>query len=757
MINMTKFFFILFLFIGCIKIYAQNINYSKFEDSINNSQELIIERFEKLIEEAKKKGNLNFEMLVLMDLINYKLRDLGDIASSYEDMRYLETLVNKNPNEKAVREVEKTLYLAMGSTLQDTRNFDEALIYYDKAVATAEKNGDLDAYNDISCLRAQLLAKLGRRNEAIKIFKSFEKQAIETSNEMFQNRIYSIMSQVYKEEQKLDSALFYAKKSIDNFQPSNFRSFNLFNVAECYFLLNKEMDSVVYYAEKGLEIAVDNNLEKEQRYAHEILRQAYDKLGNYKEANDHFKKFYELAQQQLSYSNALAIGDFNTKQAKENSKIKDEFANEKLSNQRLVIRLVSSSLLLLMIAVIIIFNRLKLIKKQNKIISEEKAKAEQSEKYKEQFLANMSHEIRTPMHAISGMINSLDRKPHPKHQNKFLDAMKTSSDNLMNLLNDILDLSKISSGKLEIERIEMNPVEVVENVVKTLKYKAKEKGLELQIELTNDFPRMLIGDPARLNQILINLVGNAIKFTNEGYISILLSRINDVVEFAIKDTGSGISRDKMNKIFEVFEQGEKSKSQILGGTGLGLSISKQLVELQNGRIWVESVLGQGSTFFVRLPIIKSESAKEIKPIFLDEPQLMDIGKYLSEIKILLVEDDDFNVMVVKDDLNYFIPKLKIEHAKNGEDALKEFNSNAYDLILMDKHMPVLNGCEASKKIREIEKTKKIKKRIPIIAMTASLLKSEIEECINSGMDGYIPKPYKPEELITKIYEVFKQN
>jgi len=752
---MAKIFFILFLFIGCIKIYAQDTNYSKFKDSIKNNQELKIERFEKLIEEAKKKGNLNFEMQVLMDLIFYKIKDLGDITSSYEDMRYLETLIINNPNEGAVREVETTLYLLLAQTLRDIRNYDEALIYFDKAITAAEKYGYLDYYNDVSCLRAQLLATLGRKEEAVQIFKSLEKQAIETSNNMFQNRIYEVMSVFYKDEQQLDSSLFYAKKSIDDFSPQNYKAFRLFNLAECYFLLDKEMDSVVYYAEKGLEIAVDNNLEKEQRYAHDILRKAYDKLGNYKEANDHFKKFYELEQQQLSYSNALTIGEFNTKQVIENSKIKDELANEKLSNQRLIIWLVTGSLLLLFIATVTILNRLKHIKNQNRIISQEKARAEQSEKYKEQFLANMSHEIRTPMHAISGMINSLERKPHPKHQNKFLDAMKTSSDNLMSLLNDILDLSKISSGKLEMERIEMNPIDVVDNVVKTMKYRAEEKGLELTTIIEDNFPERLIGDPSRLNQILINLVGNAIKFTNEGSVTIHMSQTNGSVMFAVKDSGMGISNEKIDKIFEVFEQGEKSKSQIIGGTGLGLSISKQLVELQNGKIWVESELGKGSTFYIQLPIDVNEKEQELKPVFIDEVQLKNLGELLQGISVLLVEDDDFNVMVVKDDLTFYIPDVNIDKAKNGQEALLQFSTKHYDLILMDKHMPILNGCETSKKIRELEKANSNKKRTPIIAMTASLLKSEIDECLDSGMDGYIPKPYKPEELITTIYKFIK--
>ena len=253
------------------------------------------------------------------------------------------------------------------------------------------------------------------------------------------------------------------------------------------------------------------------------------------------------------------------------------------------------------------------------------------------------------------------------------------------------------------------------------------------------------------------MVGNAIKFTNKGSVKIILSRTNDFVEFTIKDTGVGIAVEKIDHIFEVFEQGEKSKSQIFGGTGLGLSISKQLVELQNGRIWVESVLGEGSTFHVQLPINENESIQELKPISIDEFQLKEMGELLKGIRILLVEDDDFNVMVVKDDLTYYIPKVNISVVKNGEEAITMYQTKDFDIILMDKHMPVLNGSEASNKIRNLERISNSGKHIPIIAMTASLLKSEIEECITSGMDSYIPKPYKPEELILTLYNIVKSH
>lgn len=747
-----------FLLMFTITLTFSQVEYDSIQlNQIKEEKLNRIEQWENQVERARKNGDLSTEMTVMMELASFRMSDFADYSTAYEELRYLEKLVANNPNEPAVIQIEAKLNCDLGWVLRDQNNLEEALNYFDKGLLIAKKYNEIEFYKYASCDRAELLVRMGRKDDAFNHLRRMEKEAIVSSDSVFQNRVYEVIASIYLLENEIDSSLYYSKKSIDVYSQPNVRAYRLFMIGRCFLLLDKEIDSAVFYAEKALKIALDSGLEKEENYAHDLLKEAYHKLGNDKKAFYHFEKFYKLEQKQKSYQNALSIGNLNLKREKEAASLEQALSAEKLSNQRIIIWLVLIVIVLLILGVFFGIHRLKYIRKQNKIIEQEKARAEQSERYKEQFLANMSHEIRTPMHAISGMINSLERNPHPKSQNRFLDAMKTSSDNLMNLLNDILDLSKIGSGKLDIERTIMDPVEVVENVVKTLKYKALEKGLKLTIETTDGFPEQLIGDPSRLNQILINLVGNAIKFTNKGSVKILLSHTDNFVEFAIKDTGTGISKDKIGHIFEAFEQGEKSKSQIFGGTGLGLTISKKLVELQNGKIWVESILGQGSTFHIQFPIETNESLQELKPLFMDELQLKEIGELLRGINILLVEDDDFNAMVVKDDLTYYIPGIKIYVAKNGEEAIKEYQSKTFDLMLMDKHMPVLNGCEASIKIREIEQKNKSKKRIPIIAMTASLLKSEIEECIKSGMDGYIPKPYRPEELMTTVLKFGRLN
>lgn len=383
-----------------------------------------------------------------------------------------------------------------------------------------------------------------------------------------------------------------------------------------------------------------------------------------------------------------------------------------------------------------------------------KERAERSEQFKEQFLANMSHEIRTPMHAISGMTKILRRNNPPQEQTVFLDAIHKSSDNLLVILNDILDLSKIEAGKLEIESIPINPTEVINEVVDILKFKAEEKGLILEVNIDEQIPEVVISDPTRLNQILINLTGNAIKFTETGKVSINLQIVEKVgtsyLRYAVKDSGIGIPADKLNTIFSTFSQVDDTTTRKYGGTGLGLSITKQLVELQGGTIWAVSEEGQGSIFYLDLPMLVPEEGVDGKTK-ISEEELAALGQALKGTRILIAEDNPFNIMVAEDDLSFYIPGVLVDTAANGKIAAEMYQQNSYDLILMDIQMPVMNGRDASQKIREWE-TQAQKESIPIIAMTASLLKSEIDLCLKAGMNNYIPKPYNIEELIGTIHQ-----
>ncbi|PSR13859.1 MAG: hypothetical protein DA408_12920 [Bacteroidetes bacterium] len=492
------------------------------------------------------------------------------------------------------------------------------------------------------------------------------------------------------------------------------------------------------------------------------LATSYKATGRYQEALQ-MNELYMLARDSLkSEENQKAVIQQQVKSNYEKQKAIDDLENEKRvavetekkeAQQKLSIA-IGIGLLLISLLALVIFNRLKVTRQQKVIIEAQKKKVEQSEKYKEQFLANMSHEIRTPMHAISGMVKILKRNEHLPAQDTFLNAMHTSANNLVIILNDVLDLSKIEAGKLDIESMPMQPAAVLENVVQILKYKAEEKGLTLTGEIADDVPSVLMGDPTRLSQILINLAGNAIKFTEKGSVDISVTRSADQLRFSIKDTGIGIAADKLDSIFVAFQQGKSSTARQYGGTGLGLSISKQLVELQQGKIRVESENGRGSIFYVELPIVAAE-ADAIGQDLITEDKLKTMAASLKGIRVLLAEDNPFNQLIAQDDLSFYIEDVKIDTVENGALAVEKFKTGEYDLILMDVQMPDMNGFEAAREIRKIEKSAGGGKAIPIIAMTASLLKSEVDSCYAAGMDNYIPKPYKAEELIGTIYEEVK--
>jgi signal transduction histidine kinase/CheY-like chemotaxis protein len=523
--------------------------------------------------------------------------------------------------------------------------------------------------------------------------------------------------------------------------------------AQAYFE-QQDSSKAIPYLEEAFILTQEKNEVSSTAWIALTLHQCYLATGQYKKSLQMFQLAVELRDSINNMENAKAAIQQHVKSDYEKQKAIDDLINEKMlaietqkkeTQQKLSIA-IGIGLLLISILALFVFNRLKVTRKQKGIIEAQKKKVEQSEKYKEQFLANMSHEIRTPMHAISGMTNILARKEHLKHQEKFLHAIRQSSRNLLVILNDILDLSKIAAGKIAIQSIPMNIREVVLNVSDLLRVKAEEKGLSLQAVLAADIPEYIYGDPTRLNQILLNLLGNAIKFTEKGSVSLSVTTVVDKLRFAIRDSGIGIPKDQMDNIFKSFEQVNDSITRKHGGTGLGLTITKQLITLQNGTIWVESQENLGSTFFFELPLIPVEIQKSLTHQ-ITEDQLKEMAARLSGKSILVVEDDELNAIIAQEDLEYYIDDVTIGFAENGREALRQFEKGHYDLILMDIQMPVLNGYETTQAIRKIEAANGTHKPIRIIAMTASLQKSEIDLCYAAGMDGYIPKPYKMEELI----------
>lgn len=377
-----------------------------------------------------------------------------------------------------------------------------------------------------------------------------------------------------------------------------------------------------------------------------------------------------------------------------------------------------------------------------------KAQLEESLKVKEQFLANMSHEIRTPMNAIIGFTNLLQKKDLGSESNQYLNAIQTSGENLLVIINDILDFSKLESGKVTFENIRFKLHELINMLVNLMHPKALEKNIKLTSEIDKDIPAILIGDPTRLNQILINLVGNAIKFTNSGEVKIYISTLKKTakgieLKFSVTDTGIGIPEESLSKIFESFTQAANDTARRFGGTGLGLSITKQLIELQGGKIAVTSKVKQGSKFEFNLNFIQ-ESKTENKNLNVTNDHGNEFP--LKNVKILVVEDNSFNQILVEKLLERW--QCEVEIADNGIIAIDKIKQHNFDIILMDIQLPEMDGYETTRFIRNEMESPKC--NIPIIAMTAHAFADEIQKCVNEGMNDYISKPFNESTLYDKI-------
>ena len=375
---------------------------------------------------------------------------------------------------------------------------------------------------------------------------------------------------------------------------------------------------------------------------------------------------------------------------------------------------------------------------------DEKKKSEEYTKTKELFLANMSHEIRTPLNAIIGFSHQMGKTDLLPQQRLYMDSIQSAAKNLMNIVNDILDMSKIDAGKLSIEKIPFNFTEVIKDALSITSEKASEKGLRLNLSLDINISEHLIGDPQRLRQILINLINNAIKFTTKGVIKVKTSLVEErediqIISIAVSDTGLGMEASFLKRIFEHFSQEESSTSRKFGGTGLGLSITKHLLELMGGEISVESEKDKGSTFTIKVPLTKSETKTS--------DVSSKIGYDISVIhhrKILIIEDNVLNRVLVSSILKPF--DITLKEVENGEEAINLLKTGErFDLILLDLQMPKLDGFQTLEYIRNT-----LHLKTPVLAITANALKGEAEKCIAKGFDGYLAKPFEESDILREI-------
>lgn len=646
------------------------------------------------------------------------------------------------------RRLEARVMHNMGNIYRDMGDLASVLTNFEKALAIYEELGDEFQQSVILTSISNLLYDLNDYDSALeyalKCLPIFQR----ASNKRSLINVYNTLGNIYFKKEKLSDALYYFTENIglaepetgahvmaesglgkvyykmhDNQSASKYLTNALEQSKEmgnaevqiiCLFYLGRmHMDNGDFRtALKFLEAAYDLADEYMRRHdimsIHEMLSALHDKMGNIPKAFYHLKSFEQL---------------------------KEEIFKQTIINELRNLQ----------------------VRQQIELAQKEKEVAERTAFLKHQFMANMSHEIRTPMNAIVGMTRLLLGKEPKPDQLKYLNAIQQSADNLLVIINDILDLSKIESGKIVIESIDFSLREVTHSVRDMLMLKAEEKQIDLKISIEQTIPYRLVGDPTRLNQVLINLAGNAVKFTEKGSVEINITiqkHENDRywLRFDVVDTGIGIDAAYVDTIFDSFTQAGADTTRKFGGTGLGLTISKQLVNLMGGEISVKSELGKGTTFTTIIAFAAATNQEQEK-----KGRLLDNASItrLNRLKVLLVEDNEFNRMVAEDTLKETMPGIELHVAVNGQEAVAAVKKEQYDVVLMDIQMPVMDGVTATKLIRTTLPAPACNVRI--IAMTANVLQEDVQQYFDIGMNAYVSKPFQTDELLLKMDAVMGTN
>lgn len=633
-----------------------------------------------------------------------------------------------------------------GNIYRDLGELAKALNYFEEALAINENIGDqVSASVNLTSI-ALLLYDLNDFDSALdyalRCLPIFEK-AHDTNRVI---TIYNILGNIYFKRQQYDEALQYFEMNVQRAEhESSAYLLAKSGLGKVYYRLSDFGNAEKYLVESEQEARELENAEVQIICNYYLGKMAMDE-GNYRHALQYLNTAFEMADDYMRKHDVMSLHETLSVLHDKMGNIPKAFYHLKAYEQLKEEIFTQTTL-----------NKLRnlQIRQQVELTQKEKEVAERTAQLKQQFMANMSHEIRTPMNAIVGMTRLLMGKEPRPDQVKYLTAIQQSADNLLVIINDILDLSKIEAGKIVIEQTDFVLREMIDSIQDMLLYKAEEKGIEFFANVSKDIPVRLVGDPTRINQVIINLAGNAVKFTERGHVAIKVTEEKQdgkkhFIRFDVEDTGIGISPEYVEQIFESFTQAGTDVARKFGGTGLGLTISKQLVDLMNGEINVKSELGKGTTFSLLLPLEVSDDQTPVQKT----PEISEEAKeQLKHIQLLLVEDNDFNRMVAEDTLKELLPGIHIEIAVNGEEAVNMVRDKHFDIVLMDIQMPVMDGVAATKAIRNT--LPKPQNETRIIAMTANVLQEDVQKYFNIGMNAYVSKPFHTDELLLKMASVLQ--
>ena len=613
-------------------------------------------------------------------------------------------------------------------------------------------------------IRGVIHSNLEQYTAALEYFKnaefSFDKQNSEkylADVYLNQAQVYLKLNQIDKAQSKLENSIVKAKK----YQQNRVLSTSYIKNAQVYFA-KTEYNLALDQAKTGLDIALENKNTSNINDAYLTLSKIYQSKEQYKSAHLYLNKHLNLTDSLKTVSKAALSSKSNPSQIRyvespENEQLINQPTEEEAEGNLARITTILSISLITILSLLTLSlyknnnirlrtNNMLQIKNDELIVAKEKA--ELASKTKANFLSTVTHELRTPLYAVTGLTNLLlDEKPKEK-QIPHLKSLKFSGDYLLTFINDILQINKIEANKVELDPEDFNLKTKMENVIAALNNSAHNNNTQIHFEYEKDLPENYIGDQLKISQILINLLGNAIKFTQDGdiWVKVKHKTVNKNLynlQFEIKDNGIGISQEKQNQMFESFSQGSIQINRKYGGTGLGLSIVKGLMKILNGKISLESQLGKGTSFFFELPL-KHVQPKRKKEIPNESKHIENIKALdLENIKILVVEDNKINQMITKKILTKM--RLGCDIVDNGEDAVEMVKNTDYNVVLMDIHMPGISGLEATKRIRDFNK------ELTIFALTAVTLEDKMHEFDEAGFDDIISKPFKQETFEKKLY------
>ncbi|MFV0539617.1 MAG: ATP-binding protein [Aestuariibaculum sp.] len=708
--------------------------------------------------------------------------------------------VNNDP-EIIKNDIKSHIQLAQNNLLN--YDYDKAFESLAKAKTLAERVNDQPSIGKIYTLEGKIQFLL---NENDKALKSLNK-ALEIQHNINDNanlgKTYKIFGDVYISKHDFNQALISYGEAKDKFESKKL-NFELADILLCigkaHFyleaynkalsaieqalslskrdnLLITQSEALIYYGtiyhklndnkralkniHEGIAIAKTNKYPFILETGYLILSETYNNIEDFKVSREYLKKYVDIADSLRDLKHIYESKVYETEkrldtQIKENQEMSARLkeADDKKSMDTLISILSVSLITILSLLTLSLYKNNNIRLKTNKVLQKKntelliaKERAELASKTKANFLSTVTHELRTPLYAVTGLSNMLLEEDPKPDQVPHLKSLKFSGDYLLTFINDILQINKIEANKVNLEPEPFNLKKKINNIILSLNNSAQSNNVKMHFEYEKGLPEYYVADQIKISQILINLLGNSIKFTKDGDIWIRIYQVHKNgkiyrLRFEVEDNGIGISSKKQQNMFESFSQGSIQINRKYGGTGLGLSIVKGLIDILNGEIHVKSKLGKGTMFYFEIPIEYTSTSKtntSNKALLEKEKHNLD----LNNVKLLVVEDNKINQMITKKILEKL--KLQCDLSENGEDAVKLVKTNKYDIVLMDIHMPGISGIEATKIIRAFNK------ELPIFALTAVTIEDKIQEFKDAGFNDIIPKPFNQEEFELKVF------